>query len=337
MKTLKQLALLPLFFGLVLATACSENCDNGNDTDNGYCNDDNNNDNGGVPIIPVAGVMLTPADGTSLFIGNAMRLTVTVLPDSATNKTVTWQSIAPGVAPVSNAVVTGLAEGIANIVATTEDGSFTATSAVTVGTFRCNSNTPGFGASLGTVSFHSQGHNVVISGNGITQTWSGAVTATNCQKTTFAGGTTNNFNADCRSNPNFPGDLFSWCAVVRFAGVLCPYPWRIPTAQDFRDLDIAMGGTGSNQGPFFDPYSGAYDPVLAEFVQNNYITRWGGSFGGLCTSVGTLSGQGHWSSYWSQSEYNATNGRSLYFDVGYLILPGDWRGKNVGLTLRCVR
>jgi len=40
MKTLKQLALLPLFFGLVLTTACSENYDNGNGTDNGYYNGD---------------------------------------------------------------------------------------------------------------------------------------------------------------------------------------------------------------------------------------------------------------------------------------------------------
>jgi len=35
MKTLKQLALLPLFFGLVLTTACTENYDNGNGNGNG--------------------------------------------------------------------------------------------------------------------------------------------------------------------------------------------------------------------------------------------------------------------------------------------------------------
>ena len=40
MKTLKQLALLPLFLGLVLTTACTENYDNGNGTDNGYYNGD---------------------------------------------------------------------------------------------------------------------------------------------------------------------------------------------------------------------------------------------------------------------------------------------------------
>jgi len=40
MKTLKQLALLPLFFGLLLTTACTENYDNGNGTNNGYYNGD---------------------------------------------------------------------------------------------------------------------------------------------------------------------------------------------------------------------------------------------------------------------------------------------------------
>jgi len=49
MKTLKQLALLPLFFGLVLTTACSENYDNGNGTDNGYYNGDDNG-NGDRPF-----------------------------------------------------------------------------------------------------------------------------------------------------------------------------------------------------------------------------------------------------------------------------------------------
>jgi len=42
MKTLKQLALLPLFLGLVLTTACTENYDNGNGTDNGYYNGGDN-------------------------------------------------------------------------------------------------------------------------------------------------------------------------------------------------------------------------------------------------------------------------------------------------------
>jgi len=40
MKTLKQLAFLPLFFGLVLTTACTENYDNGNGYENGYENGD---------------------------------------------------------------------------------------------------------------------------------------------------------------------------------------------------------------------------------------------------------------------------------------------------------
>ena len=52
------------------------------------------------------------------------------------------------------------------------------------------------------------------------------------------------FHIDCRSNPDFFGDLFSWQAVYELKYELCPYPWRVPSVQDFRDLDIAMGGNG---------------------------------------------------------------------------------------------
>jgi len=54
------------------------------------------------------------------------------------------------------------------------------------------------------------------------------------------------FLIDCRSNPGQKGDLFSWRAVSELKDVLCPYPWRVPTVQDFIDLDIALGGTGES-------------------------------------------------------------------------------------------
>ena len=190
----------------------------------------------------------------------------------------------------------------------------------------CNTNTPGWGTSLGTVSFASDGI-WTITGQGITQIWSDAVTATACQKTTFNGGNhrTQNFNADCRSNPSQRGDLFSWCAVVRFQNQLCPAPWRVPTVQDFIDLDIAMGGIGEIR---FD---------APQFVQDNYITRWGGHFGGFCRSGGRLRDLGDWGNYWSQTEFDAVGARRLGFCADGVIGPQIWRLKNYGLSLRCVR
>ena len=207
----------------------------------------------------------------------------------------------------------------------------------------CNMPTPGWGNSLGSVTRGTQ--EWAISGNGITQIWSDAVTASACQKTTFNGGyieyddewNTNviavNFNADCRSNLGYPGDLFSWYAVVRFQDQLCPAPWRVPTMQDFIDLDIALGGNGNNRDPEIS------DIATPQFVTDNYITRWGGAFGGSCYSNGTLWNQGSWANYWSQSQsqFNATLGRYLRFDTLGYIWPQNWDFKIYGFSLRCVR
>ncbi len=59
-------------------------------------------------------------------------LTATVAPSNATNRNVTWFSSNTAVATVSNGTVTAVKEGTATITATTEDGGFKATCAVTV-------------------------------------------------------------------------------------------------------------------------------------------------------------------------------------------------------------
>jgi len=279
-----------------------------------------------VTVAPISatGVTLDPPTAT-LFVGNRVQLIATILPTNAANQSVSWNSNNTAVTTVnSNGLVTAIALGSATITVTTEDGGHTATSIITVSNpIGCNDNTPNWGASLGTVSFHTTNEWTIV-GNGITQIWSDAVTATNCQKTTFQAGSTGNFHADCRSNPGFLGDLFSWCAVVRFADQLCPYPWRVPTNEDFRDLDIAMGGTGSPRTDL-------------NFVNENYITRWGGSFGGYSHSGGTLGDQGDWGRYWSQTETSAEGARHSHFGTSGSINPQHSWARTFGFSLRCVR
>lgn len=65
--------------------------------------------------------------------GETLTLTATVLPDDATDKTVTWASSDENVATVVDGVVTAVAEGTATITATTADGSnLSASCALTV-------------------------------------------------------------------------------------------------------------------------------------------------------------------------------------------------------------
>jgi len=97
----------------------------------------------GTPIVPVTGVSLNKS-AISITVGGSETITATVVPSNASNKNVTWSSSNTGIATVSNGTVTGVAAGAATITATTQDGSKTATCAVTV----TNTNVPVTGVTL---------------------------------------------------------------------------------------------------------------------------------------------------------------------------------------------
>jgi len=237
----------------------------------------------------------------------------------------------------------------------------------------CNGNiiVGRFYGDLGTVGFRT--NRVWRVGN---QEWSDAVTATACQKSDFVGqhrsGRDQVFSADCRSNPEERlGDLFSWCAVVAFADVLCPYPWRVPRVQDFIDLDIAFGGTGQNRFLNRPPQmpreaSGTdrnarriretYEAKIVshnnitsdQFIMNNYGERWGSFFGGYFSGSMTHSSRwvrGNHATYWSLSGGRGERAGALelgrWDDGGGIItnriVPNSVSEKRNGLPLRCVR
>lgn len=86
----------------------------------------------GGTIEPVTGVSISRESG-AIEIGNSMRLTATVAPADAADKSVTWSSDNEAIATVNeNGQVSGVSAGTANITVTTNDGGFTATSAITV-------------------------------------------------------------------------------------------------------------------------------------------------------------------------------------------------------------
>jgi uncharacterized protein (TIGR02145 family) len=182
---------------------------------------------------------------------------------------------------------------------------------------------------FGTASFATENVWTIINGT-ITQIWSDALQTTVCSgKTAYNGGNaTDGFNIDCRSNPDYKGDLFSWRAASELKDELCPAPWRVPTAQDFIDLDIALGGTGSNRN----------NSEFITFINENYIARWGGAYGGSCNPDGMLSSQGSWANYWSSSEHStADRGVSLGASTSGRIDPRGTNTKHFGFPLRCVR
>jgi uncharacterized protein (TIGR02145 family) len=189
----------------------------------------------------------------------------------------------------------------------------------------CNDDTPGWGSSLGTVSFATNNTWPVSN-----QVWSDAVTATACNKISFDGGAsmaTYNLKADCRSNPGYPGDYFSWCAIIRFENQLCPPPWRIPTGQEFVDLDIALGGNGQQR--------------FEDFVSlAKYRNDWGGAFGGMYSVQNRqILGQGNSATYWSRTETPGNFGVRIFGlgSDGSIRIGFNFSMKGDGVPLRCVR
>lgn len=82
--------------------------------------------------VPVSDVTLNETS-FDLYVGNNEKLTATVFPDNATDKTVTWKSSDTTVATVDDGLVTAVAPGTADITATA--GGKTATCHVTVTTY----------------------------------------------------------------------------------------------------------------------------------------------------------------------------------------------------------
>ena len=268
--------------------------------------------------ISVTEVTMSQATAT-LTEGDTLTLTATVFPNDATDKAVTWSSSATLIATVTDGFVTAIAEGTAIITVTTKDGGKTANCTIVV-------NAAGWESSLGRVSFATDSTWTITNG-ATTQIWSDAVQTTDCRnKTTFNGGESGSFNIDCRSNPSYKGDLFTWQAVNELKDELCPTPWRVPTEQDFIDLDKTLGGDGSN-GQF----------ISESDVKTRYIDSWGGAYGGRCISDGTMQDQGYEANYWSQTSTHANSARKLVFYNDGFITPHNLGDKGSGSTLRCVR
>ena len=79
----------------------------------GACSDDDGDDD----YVAVTSITLSESSITLVAGGEAATLTATVMPDNATDKTVTWTSSDTNVATVEDGVVTPVAEGTATITA----------------------------------------------------------------------------------------------------------------------------------------------------------------------------------------------------------------------------
>jgi uncharacterized protein (TIGR02145 family) len=252
---------------------------------------------------------------------------------TGTTGAITWSSSNTAVATVdaTTGVIKALTSGTSTITATA--GTLTAECALTV-EVSCATES-NLTAGIGTASFISD-KTWTVAG----RIWSDDVTATGCQKTTYLGDPNSGaYRSDCRSNPGY-GDLFSWCAIIRYQDVLCPDGWRIPTKEEFITLDKEFGFIG-----------GYFEPDWAK-VEATYLgaDKWGAKLGGYCLDKetmgmpgGTLLSQDKTAAWWASDE-NTTgkgNGFCLYLskggdfpptiDINYMSMFDQ------GQSLRCIK
>ena len=301
--------------------------------------------------IAVISVALNQQSAT-LTVGDTLTLLPTVLPADASNPALNWASTYTNVATVSNGLVVALSNGATTITVTTQDGNHTDFCQVHVGVLTdaeltaINCATTVNSGTFGTVTWGGNANietqTWTITGTGanahISQVWSDAVQVSNCDKTSYNGGSSSiNYNTDCRNATNgFDGHYFSWCFVKRYEALLCPGDWRVPSREDFIDLDIALGGTGGTHSNMavIAGYAGTSGSGLAAV---NRAGAWGGArFTAFVNNLQDNSSAAQ-SNYWSSSESIATNAFGLTYTQNTVYLQSGNPHKGNGFALRCVR
>ncbi len=278
----------------------------------------------------------------SLEVGDEFTLTTNVA-ELIADANVEWESGNNSLATVTGGVIKGIAPGITKITAKAGANRAVAlVSVIAVPTIqRCEAPAEGWFEGLGKVYFKTDRVWTVGA-----QEWSDAVMAENvrtdeqsnerpffngvdewCEDPTHAHPL---YFCDARVNQTREyGDLFSWCAVAMYRKQLCPDGWRVPSSNDFRALNIALGGFDVEPGLDYTDTVGAID---------RYTNEWGADFGSICNNFIYLTKLEAVSGYWAVNEYD--NMEAFWIEINKAVskvIPQSFWRKGYGLELRCVR
>jgi uncharacterized protein (TIGR02145 family) len=159
------------------------------------------------------------------------------------------------------------------------------------------------------------------------QTWSGAssyIPAGCALNTDFAD------NAPPRySSSNLQagsGYLYNYVCVFKEQHNLCPAPWRVPTLQDFIDLDRYFGGIGDNRT----------STTYQTFITTNYVNAWGGVYSGRGDGASVVF-KGNHMYFWTTTSVET---RAYYLHINYttgILDPQHYDLHRYGFQVRCVR
>jgi uncharacterized protein (TIGR02145 family) len=119
---------------------------------------------------------------------------------------------------------------------------------------------------------------------------------------------------------------YNWSYVYINKDTLCPSPWRVPTKDDFIALDVAFGGSGVNR-----------IGETQSWVNDNYVTKWGGTYGVGIADGSSMTIVSTRSYSWSSTDYNSISANILTFDTSGSVNPQDYSSRYYGFLVRCVR
>ena len=161
----------------------------------------------------------------------------------------------------------------------------------------------------------------------------------------FTNNTASNYNAS--SDVYSYGNYYNWYSATAghgkydsnygssytALGDICPAGWHLPTGKnasgEFGVLDIAMGGTGSNQ--YTTESSNRWRSYPNNFVYSGFMTNNPAIINSL------EDGRNDGSFYWSASGWSTVDAFSLQLD-GTSLFPGTFSivSRDAGETVRCV-
>jgi uncharacterized protein (TIGR02145 family) len=120
------------------------------------------------------------------------------------------------------------------------------------------------------------------------------------------------------------GYLYNYVCVIKEQHNLCPAPWRVPTQQDFINLDRYFGGTGENRS----------GEAYQTFITTNYVNAWGGVYGGNGDGTSVTGKDVHMHYYSTTGAWGSAYRMYVSLTAVY---PQAYNDQRFGFQVRCVR
>jgi hypothetical protein len=142
------------------------------------------------------------------------------------------------------------------------------------------------------------------------QTWSGMLrNPAGCSGVSSLS-TSNPPPAQYKDNGTTYGYYYNWTCVNEYAIALCPYPWRVPSVNDYKILISCAGGASAS----------------------TLTNAWGLPGYYIGPQLTNLGAKGY---FWSHEEYDTKIGHMLHYLQG--LQRPDGSAKNAGQIVRCVK